>query len=141
MCITKEEVKKAVFDVWENELEPKIFRIINEKNETFLPTAIARGIMEAEKHMEMSKPTRDEFNKVNSWISKHEELARGIIHTQEKITLALFGDPSTDEIGVVRQSNEMYKKMMEMSGIKGFFQWVLLSGGVVALLYSLFKKF
>jgi len=77
MCITIEQVKTAVREVWEEEHQPEMFRAIDQKFVAFLPTAIAKGIMEAEKHMKMSPDTekfrdetRNEFQKVYKLFDK-----------------------------------------------------------------------
>lgn len=57
------------------------------------------------------------------------------------ITRALFGDKERGEIGIVQQNREVYEKVLSLNGIKGFFKWILMTGGVVGMLYTLFKKF
>jgi hypothetical protein len=133
MCLTKEEIKKAMREVWETELEPKMFKAIDEKTLAFLPVAIAKGIVESEKHMSPSPQTIERFDNIESWMKEHEVVSSNIVK-------ALFGNSNTEEQGLVKQMKDVHDKVVAFDGIKGFFQWILLTGGVIGMLYAFFKK-
>lgn len=63
-----------------------------------------------------------------------------LIKNNERQNRVLFGDPQDkDDKGMHGMVKEMYTKLVQVDGVKGFFKWVVLTSSVIgALIY--FKK-
>lgn len=124
MCITPEQLKEMEYRIREDIL-----------------MHVTKRIEELGKHMTPSQETITRLCSIEEWRKKHEELAVESAKKQDKMFFAMFGDEDTKVIGLVDKTDVIYTKMLGLNGVKGFFQWVLLSGGVIGLLFALFKKF
>lgn len=124
MCITPEQLKEMEYRIREDIL-----------------MHVTKRIEELGKHMIPSQETLTRLCSIEDWRRKHEELALESAKKQDKMFFAMFGDEETKTIGLVDKTDVIYTKMLGFNGVKGFFQWILLSGGVIGLLFALFKKF
>ncbi len=71
-----------------------------------------------------------------------QDMANELKASNERLNRVVFGDPlDKNDIGMHGKIDEMYTKLIQVGGIKGFFKWVLLTGGVVSTLYVFFRKF
>lgn len=71
-----------------------------------------------------------------------QDLARELQKSNDRLNRAVFGDPMDDEDkGMQGMVKEMYTKLIQVGGIKGFFKWIMLTTGVISTLYVFFKKF
>lgn len=71
-----------------------------------------------------------------------QDLARELQKSNDRLNRAVFGDPMDDEDkGMQGMVKEMYTKLIQVGGIKGFFKWIILTGSVVTFLYAFFRKF
>lgn len=124
-CVTKRELEEAL-----------------RKQREDIDDDIMKKYQEAVEKVHKTAPdTIRELNDVKSWIKGHEVATVGINRSLENLTFAIFGDDRTREKGIKQQTQEMYEKIIQINGFKGFFQSFLLVGGVVAMLYALFRKF
>lgn len=124
MCITPEQLKEMEYRIREDIL-----------------MHVTKRIEELGKHMTPSQETLTRLCSIEDWRRKHEELALESAKKQDKMFFAMFGDEETKTIGLVDKTDVIYTKMLGFNGVKGLFQWILLSGGVIGLLFALFKKF
>lgn len=124
MCTTKVEIQKIV--------KEELASVRQELKEDMLSIAqaVAKDTL---KHERPAPETLAELKKIDNWIQRHEEVSNSFKQ-------ALFGDPQTGELGLVRMTRDMHEKFLSFSGVKGLFNWILLTGGVIGLLYALFKK-
>ena len=71
-----------------------------------------------------------------------QDLARELQKSNDRLNRAVFGDPMDDEDkGMQGLVKELYTKLIQVGGIKGFFKWIMLTTGVISTLYVFFKKF
>ena len=92
-------------------------------------------------HCTPSQETLRQIAELRTWIEEHKRMTDTMNESMRDITRALFGDKERGEIGIVQQNREVYEKVLSLNGIKGFFKWILMTGGVVGMLYTVFKKF
>jgi hypothetical protein len=131
MC-TKEEVRHVV----KEEIESLEYRLRED-----VLNHVSKRIEELGKHLSPSQETITRLCAIEDWRKKHEELAIETSRKQDKMFFAMFGDSDTKDIGMLAKTDLIYTKMIGFNGVKGFFQWVLLTGGVITLLFTAFKKF
>ena len=71
-----------------------------------------------------------------------QDLARELQKSNDRLNRVVFGDPlDKKDIGMHGKIDEMYTKLIQVGGIKGFFKWIMLTTGVISTLYVFFKKF
>lgn len=71
-----------------------------------------------------------------------QDLAMELKESNARLNRVVFGDPlDNKDIGMHGKIDVMYTRLIQVGGIKGFFQWILLTAGVVSSLYFLFRKF
>ena len=71
-----------------------------------------------------------------------QDLARELQKSNDRLNRAVFGDPMDEEDkGMQGMVREMYTKLIQVGGIKGFFKWIILTGSAVTFLYAFFRKF
>lgn len=71
-----------------------------------------------------------------------QDLARELQKSNDRLNRVVFGDPlDRKDIGMHGKIDEMYTKLIQVGGIKGFFKWIMLTTGVISTLYVFFKKF
>lgn len=71
-----------------------------------------------------------------------QDLARELQKSNDRLNRVVFGDPlDQKDIGMHGKIDEMYTKLIQVGGIKGFFKWILLTGSVMTFLYAFFRKF
>jgi hypothetical protein len=124
MCITKEEVHKILAQELEK-LRPEL------REDMYV---VAQSVVkDYVSHERPSPQTMKELQDINRWISSHEEVSR-------TFSRALFGDTNTKEPGLVAMVRDVHEKILSFNGVKGLFQWILLTGGVLGILWTLFKR-
>ena len=70
------------------------------------------------------------------------DLARELQKSNDRLNRVVFGDPlDKKDIGMHGKIDEMYTRLIQVGGIKGFFKWIMLTTGVISTLYVFFKKF
>ena len=106
-----------------SDLERRLHASFYEQMVAFLPSAIARGISEAEKHMKPSQETEDRLKVLEANDNERNK--------------ALFGDDSN--IGMVKKVDILYEKLIEQKGVFNFLKASLMIGGVSGMLWGLFK--
>ena len=71
-----------------------------------------------------------------------QDLARELQKSNDRLNRVVFGDPlDRKDIGMHGKIDEMYTRLIQVGGIKGFFKWIMLTTGVISTLYVFFKKF
>ena len=71
-----------------------------------------------------------------------QDLARELQKSNDRLNRVVFGDPlDKKDIGMHGKIDEMYTRLIQVGGIKGFFKWIMLTTGVISTLYVFFKKF
>ena len=135
MCIKIEDVESKVRQVWEDEILPKIFDIIDEKNKTFLPTAIAKGIMEAGKHMEMSPKTQEEFKNVYAILDEFRDTLSKNSEFHEEMRPILFAIKT--DLEEKKALSNLSEKVIFVSKVIGAVAVII--GGLVAGVRFLLK--
>lgn len=71
-----------------------------------------------------------------------QDLVRELQKNNDRLNRVVFGDPlDKKDIGMHGKIDEMYTKLIQVGGVKGFFKWILLTGSVVTFFYAFFKKF
>ena len=71
-----------------------------------------------------------------------QDLAVELQKSNDRLNRVVFGDPlDKKDIGMHGKIDEMYTKLIQVGGIKGFFKWIMLTTGVISTLYVFFKKF
>lgn len=121
------------------EVHEELAMLKDELKEEFL-TYINRRLTDTT-HCTPSQETLRQIAELRTWIEDHKRMTDTMNESMRDITRALFGDKDRGEIGIVQQNREVYEKVLSLDGIKGFFKWILMTGGVVGMLYTVFKKF
>lgn len=71
-----------------------------------------------------------------------QDLARELQKSNDRLNRVVFGDPlDRKDIGMHGKIDEMYTRLIQVGGIKGFFKWIMLTTGVISTLYVFFRKF
>lgn len=71
-----------------------------------------------------------------------QDLAVELQKSNDRLNRVVFGDPlDKKDIGMHGKIDEMYTRLIQVGGIKGFFKWIMLTTGVISTLYVFFKKF
>lgn len=71
-----------------------------------------------------------------------QDLARELQKSNDRLNRVVFGDPlDKKDIGMHGKIDEMYTRLIQVGGIKGFFKWIMLTTGVISTLYVFFRKF
>jgi hypothetical protein len=71
-----------------------------------------------------------------------QDLVRELQKSNDRLNRVVFGDPlDRKDIGMHGKIDEMYTRLIQVGGIKGFFKWIMLTTGVISTLYVFFKKF
>ena len=103
---------------------------------------IKKQIQEGLMHPQPSARTIAMVGEVKDMVAAHikeEEAWKNMMaENQERLNRVVFGDQ--DNMGMNAQIKEMYKKLIEVDGVKGFFKWILLTSSVVSAIYLLVKK-
>jgi hypothetical protein len=128
MCITE----KSIHDIVTKALSE------HEKREFENHKTIEDKLDEAKKIAMHNAPSPATLVK----LGELQDLARELQKSNDRLNRVVFGDPlDTKDIGMHGKIDEMYTKLIQVGGIKGFFKWIMLTTGVISTLYVFFKKF
>jgi len=128
MCITE----KSIHDIVTKALSE------HEKREFENHKTIEDKLDEAKKIAMHNAPSPATLVK----LGELQDLARELQKSNDRLNRVVFGDPlDKKDIGMHGKIDEMYTKLIQVGGIKGFFKWIMLTTGVISTLYVFFKKF
>lgn len=123
------------------------FQKATNKNFEELKTQVKEGLRHPEpaaKTIAMIGQVKDEMNDLKlsneKWRGEILVQFSELIKNNERQNRVLFGDPQDkDDKGMHGMVKEMYTKLVQVDGVKGFFKWIVLTSSVIgALIY--FKK-
>ena len=128
MCITE----KSIHDIVTKALSE------HEKREFENHKTIEDKLDEAKKIAMHNAPSPATLVK----LGELQDLARELQKSNDRLNRVVFGDPlDKKDIGMHGKIDEMYTRLIQVGGIKGFFKWIMLTTGVISTLYVFFKKF
>lgn len=90
---------------------------------------------------DLKKETQKAVKELDLKFREHDNKEKEYWVKIDKMYLALFGDEELKINGIVKQNEEMYRLVVQASGLKKWMRLFLLVGGVVSILYTIFRRF